>query len=135
MEKVLTNVRIIWLAFGVSIVLYVVIAVMIPSTITTRPIVGSAISLLAVITIGAVFFAKSALLKPAEHGLAAEPASAKAATRWQTAYLIAFTLTEVVALYGLVLHFLGFPLTNVLPFLGLGLALLGVFAPRVPQKQ
>lgn len=134
-ELLLKKMRIVHAAMLISILLYAVIATLVPASAIAPPRIGSAVTLLAAITVGAVFLLRSALLRPAEHALAVEPASSKASIRWQTAYLILFALSEVVALYGLILHFLGFPLSNSLPFFVFGLALLALFTPSLPRPE
>lgn len=71
-------------------------------------------------------------MKPSEEVLATNAMDAVAVRRWQTGQLITYAFAEAIALYGLVLHFLGFTHIEVVPFLVVGFLLILFFQPRLP---
>jgi F0F1-type ATP synthase membrane subunit c/vacuolar-type H+-ATPase subunit K len=91
-----------------------------------------ALTLVAIITVGMVFAIRRTFILRAEATLAAQPEDAAALGRWRTGYIITFVLCETVALYGLVLRFLGFTLSDVAPFYVAGFALMLMLGPRRP---
>ena len=70
------------------------------------------------------------LVVPAAARLAAQPNDTLALTRWRGGYILIFALSESIALFGLVLRFLGFTRAQVAPFYLAGIVLLVYFAPR-----
>lgn len=119
-------------AFLMSILVYVLIIKMVPAAgsrnlLMFKILVGVTIALLATIA-----RLRRRLVKPAEETLASQPDDPAALARWRTGYLITYACSEAMALYGVVLHFLGFSLTEVLPFLIAGFVLILFYAPRRP---
>ncbi len=53
---------------------------------------------------------------------------------WRATYLLIFMACEAIALYGLVLRFLGFTFTQVASFYIAGFVLMLYFAPRRPSN-
>ena len=70
------------------------------------------------------------LVSRSEPVLLANPSDTKALGRWRTGYLAMYSVSLSIAIYGLLLHFLGFELRNVVPFFAAGFLLIVVLPPR-----
>jgi hypothetical protein len=70
----------------------------------------------------------------AEEALVRNEQDALSLARWRSGYVLIYALCEAVALYGLVLRFMGFTLTQVAPFYVVGFVLLFFFSPRRPSS-
>ena len=68
---------------------------------------------------------------PAESLLAGHPEDTKALRKWRQGYIVIYILAEAVALYGVVLHFIGFAAVRVGPFFVAGFTLILFFRPAV----
>lgn len=121
-------------AFLVSIILYAVVAKILPAATAPNVVIYRAIALLAVVDVAIIFVCRRMMVRPAEGVLASHPEDPAALARWRTGYLITYALSEAAALYGLVLHFLGFNLVQVAPFLITGFVLILFYAPRTPAQ-
>jgi hypothetical protein len=97
-------------AFLVSIVLYAVMTKMLPASIAPNVLMFRVLALLAVGTVVTIFLLRRKLVTPSEQTLSLKPEDAGALVRWRTGYLITYAFSEAIALYGLVLHFMGLPL-------------------------
>src|SRR5207245_1070239 len=105
-------------------------SVAIPSTATPNLIILRAVSVLAVMLILTTIVVRRLFVLRSEAALAAQPSDSKALARWRVGYLLTYILSEGIALYGVVLHFLGFALAQVTPFFLTGFVLLVFFCPR-----
>jgi hypothetical protein len=86
----------------------------------------------AVALVGVIFLVRRTLvLRPAE-ALAARPDDPISLSHWKTGHLATYALCEALALFGLVLRFLGFTFQQSLPFYVAGFVLLLFFGPREP---
>ncbi len=135
MESSLKVLQMVRLAMLMSIVCYVFIAKLLPSSATPNPIIFYAITLMSVILVAVMFIMRRTLVLPSEAALATQPGDGKALARWRIGYLLTYCLSEAVALYGLVLHFLGFTLSQVAPFYLAGFILILFFGPRHPSNE
>jgi hypothetical protein len=82
--------------------------------------------------VGVIFLVRRTLvLRPAED-LASRPDDSISLSHWKTGYIATYTLCEALALFGLVLRFLGFTFQQSLPFYVAGFVLLLFFGPREP---
>ena len=124
------NLQAIRIAMLASVVLYGVIATLVPWNAEPNPVVFYAFTAIAIIEVAGIFVLRrvgsprqrpTATLAQPDGSVLAKPG---------TALLIIYCLSEAVALYGLVLHFFGFTLTQVGPFFFSGLVLLFFFEPR-----
>ena len=93
-----------------------------------------AITVMAVAMIGAIFVTRRILVTRSENTLAASPEDLAALIRWRLGYIVTFALSEAVALYGLVLRFVGFNFSQVVPFFLAGFILMLFFGPRRPSN-
>ncbi len=135
MESARRILQIIRAAMLVSIGFYVAISVAIPSTATPNLIILRAVSVLAVMLILTIIVVRRLFVLRSEAALAAQPSDSKALARWRVGYLLTYILSEGIALYGVVLHFLGFALAQVTPFFLTGFVLLVFFRPRRPPNE
>jgi hypothetical protein len=91
---------------------------------------------IAVVAIGLVvsclILRRKYVVRPAQQ-LLQEPTDAAALKRWQTGHILHYSMSEAIALYGLVLRFQGFTLSEVLPFYVVGFVLMLFGRPRAPK--
>lgn len=114
-----------------AIVMYVFVVLRLPSSATPKPIVFKAVTLLAVSITILIFVLRRLQVSPAEAILRTQPEDAKALARLRLGYLVIYTLSLSIALYGVVLHFLGFSGSQVAPFFIAGFALILFYGPKV----
>jgi len=114
------------LAMLVSIALYVVVVEILPAKMPANPVIYRVLTLLAAALVTVIFLVRKTFVYPAQVRLE-DP---KLLARWRTGYLITYVLAEAIALYGLVLHFLGFSLLQISPFLIGGFLLVLFLGPR-----
>jgi hypothetical protein len=119
-------------AFLCSIALYAVMTKMLPANATPNMVVFKVLALLAVGNVVTIFVLRRKLVKSAERTLSVQPDDSDALARWRGGYIITYAFSEVVALYGLILHFMGFSFVQVLPFFIAGFVLILFYAPRRP---
>jgi hypothetical protein len=82
--------------------------------------------------VGMIFVVRRTLvLRPAED-LASRPDDSISLSHWKSGYIATYVLCEALALFGLVLRFLGFTFQQSLPFYVAGFVLLLFFGPREP---
>jgi FtsH-binding integral membrane protein len=134
MESSLKALQVVRMAMLVSIVFYILIALLAPSAARPSPIVFYAVTLMAISLVVVLFVTRRILVLRMETVLATQPQDERALARWRTGCIVTYCLSEAVALYGLVLHFLGFTLSEVAPFYLGGFILLLFFGPRRPPN-
>jgi glycerol uptake facilitator-like aquaporin len=93
------------------------------------------LTLVAITTVGMIFAVRRLFVLRSEATLTAEPEDTAALNRWRSGYIITYALSEVVALFGLVLRILGFTLSQVAPFYLVGFVLMLLFGPRRPSRE
>jgi hypothetical protein len=126
----LKNLQLIRIAMLASVVFYAVIATLVPASGEPNPIAFYAFTAIAIAEVAAIFVMRRTLLSPTQTGAMAQPDAAKVSMNPGTALVVIYCLSEAVALYGLVLHFLGFSLSQVAPFFVAGFVLLFFFEPQ-----
>ena len=126
----LKNLQLIRIAMLASVVFYAVIATLVPASGQPNPIAFYAFTAIAIAEVAAIFVMRRALTAPAQMGAMPQLDAAKVSMKPGTALIVIYCLSEVVALYGLVLHFLSFSLSQVAPFFVAGFVLLFFFEPR-----
>lgn len=114
-----------------AIVVYGLLVSRLPSKATPKPVILQVITVLAVSLVVLLLVMRRIQVAPAEARLEKQPQDVKALARWRQGYLVTYTLSLSIALYGLVLHFLGFPVSRVAPFFLAGVALILFFGPKV----
>jgi hypothetical protein len=118
MDSALKVVQTIRIAMLASIVLYVFVG-----ELAARPRMNSpsvlifyALTFVSITMVGIITVIRRTLTFPAQTTLAAQAADAAALNRWRGGYIASYAIAEAIALYGLVLRFLGFTLSQVAPF-------------------
>lgn len=132
MEAARRMMQIIQGAFLVSIVLYMVMTKILPANAAPNVVVFKVLALLAVGNVVTIFLLRRKLVKAAEQILSVRPDDTAALARWRGGYIITYAFSEVIALYGLVLHFMGFAFAQVLPFFTAGAVIILFYVPRRP---
>jgi hypothetical protein len=116
----------------VSISIYALLIKQFPSSSHANPVVYYVIVLVAVwIVVGLQRFRRR-LVKRSEGVLATSPEDPVAQRQWRTGYLLTYAFSEAIALYGVLLHFLGFRMAQVAPFLVAGAILILFYSPHRP---
>jgi hypothetical protein len=133
MESARRGLQIVRFAMLISIVLYFVIVRMIPSYANPNPTVVRAMALVAFANLGVLILLRKQLVRNPSQALRSHPEDSAALARWKSGQLITWALCESIALYGLVLHFLGFSAGQVVPFFVAGALLIVVFPPNLPD--
>ena len=134
MQNVLKFLRTVQLAMLVSIGLYAFIAARYgPASRAVSVAFVYAITAMAAFMVVAILLVRRTLLQPAQSILAEHPEDAAALNRWRTAYILTFALSEAVALYGIVLRFIGVGFQQVILFFLAGSILMLSFGPRRPS--
>jgi len=133
-ESTLKIVRILRIVFLLSIPLYLEIVRTVPSQSVPQAVILYALSGLSFADTGAIFILRRILITRSEQALVADPNNVKAVARWRAGYIAVYGMGLSIAIYGLILHFLGFDFAHVLPFFGAGFVLLLCFPPRVPTQ-
>jgi hypothetical protein len=115
-----------------SILIYAFIIKLLPASARPNPITYPVIAFLASWVLAAIFFFRRKLVQSSATILALSPDDPVALRRWRTGYLIIYAFSDAIALYGLVLHFLGFSPAQVIPFFVVAIAPILLITPRRP---
>jgi hypothetical protein len=84
--------------------------------------------------VGVIFVVRRTLVFRSAERLAARPDDAVTLNHWKTGYIATYALCESLALFGLILRFLGCSFRQCLPFYIGGFVLLLFFGPRAPNS-
>jgi len=117
-----------------TVVMYALVVWRLPSSATPNPIVLRVIAAVCVSEVVIVFVMRRVQLSPVEAILANQPEDAKALARLRRSYVVTYAISLSIALYGVVLHFLGFSTPEVAPFFFVGLVLILFFRPKALQN-
>jgi hypothetical protein len=131
MKSALRTLRVLqWMMMG-SIVLYAVVGEIVGSLAkTVDPSLSYAFSTAAVAIVGVIFVVRRTLVLRSAESLAAHPDDAVTLRHWKSGYFATYGLCEALALFGLVLRFMGSNFQqSVLFYIG-GFVLLFFFGPR-----
>ncbi len=93
------------------------------------PFICAIVALVAAM-VGAILLVRRIIVMPVETTLVADSENAVGLSRWRFGYIATFVLSEAIALYGLVLRFVGLGFQQVVPFFLAGFILLLFFGPR-----
>src|SRR6266567_697026 len=121
------NLQAIRIAMLASVVLYAVIATLVPASGEPNPVVFYAFTAIAIVEVAGIVVLRRIL---SSQTATLSPPQGKVSVKPETTLIIIYCLSEAVALYGLVLHFLAFSLSQVATFFVAGLVLLFFFEPR-----
>ena len=105
-----------------------------PDAKAVSPIFTYSIAVLAASMIAAILLVRRTIVKPAETTLAGDSENVVVLNRWRIGYVATFALSEAVALYGVLLRFVGLEFQQVVPFFLAGFILMLYFGPRRPTN-
>jgi hypothetical protein len=133
MDRIL---RILQFALLASLVLYALVAATLnpPRSSSPAPLVFFGLTFLSVVNVAVILFIRRLMVSRAEATLRESPEDAAALMRWRSGYIVIYAAAEGIALFGLVLHFVGYRLVEVAPFFVAGFILLLFYAPRRPAN-
>lgn len=127
--------NIIRIAFLIAIVLYFQLSRSLPSHTKPNPVLLYALAAFACGEVLTIFILRWILVSRSEQLLAENPGDQKALARWKIGYLGMYAVALSVAIYGLLLHFLGFELLHVVPFFAGGALFILILPPRpIPAR-
>ena len=133
MSKALRTLRAVQWSMLASVLVYTVLGELVgPRTRGVDPGLSYLFSTLAVGIVGAIFVVRRTLVQRAALSLAADPDDSLSLGHWSTGYFVTYALCEALALFGLVLRFLGSPMQHSLLFYVGGFVLLFFFRAREP---
>lgn len=128
-------IQIVRFALAASVVMYFFVILRLPSSATPKPIIHRALTMVCITLAIVIFVVRKKFVTRAEDTLQRQPQDATALARWRVGYIVIYAVSLSIALYGLVLHFMGFPMSAVFPFFLAGLALILFFRPMaIPQN-
>ena len=133
MTRALKTLRAVQWSMLASILLYAVLGEAVgPGRRAVDPALSYIFTTLGVAIVGVIFVVRRTLVLRAAESLASHPDDSLSLNHWRTGYLATYALCEALALFGLVLRFLGCNLEqSVLYYIG-GFVLLFFFRPRQP---
>jgi hypothetical protein len=121
-----------WAMLG-SILLYAAVGEVLGSGARAAdPSLSYFFSTAAVAIVGAIFVVRRTLVLRSAESLASHPDDPISLRHWKSGYFATYALCEALALFGLVLRFMGFNFQQDLPYYIGGFVLLFFFGPREP---
>ncbi len=132
MEAARRGLQVVRFAMLISIVLYLVIVVQLPAHTAPNPLLFRVLALLGVANVGLILFLRRIFVASPAEVLRSSPQDSTALAKWKSGHILTWAFAEAIALYGLVLHFLGFSMREVSPFFMAGALLIVVFGPKLP---
>ena len=121
-----------WVMLG-SILFYAVVGEVLGSGARAAdPSLGYVFTTAGVAIVGVIFVVRRTLVLRSAESLAAHPDDSLSLSHWKTGYVATYALCEGLALFGLVLRFMGCNFQQSLPFYIGGFVLLFFFGPREP---
>jgi len=116
-----------------SIVAYAVVGEIVkPSARAINPTVNYVVSMLSVAIVGIIFVVRRTLVFRAEQTLASQPDDVISLNHWKTGFVATYALCEALAMFGLILRFLGCTFEQSAPFYLAGFVLLFFFRAKLP---
>jgi hypothetical protein len=133
MPKALKTLRFVqWLMLA-SILLYAIVGeVAGPALRAVNPTISYLFSTLSVAVVGSIFVVRRTLVFRAAESLVTHPDDSISLSHWRIGYIATYALCEALALFGLVLRFLGCNSQQSFPFYIGAFVLLFFFRPRQP---
>ena len=132
MDSSIRQLRTVQIALLISTVLYAFIALRAAERSRGTPLMIASLALLSGAMAIAAFVIRTKLVGKAEAQLSLQPDDKITLSRWRSAYVLIWALCEAIAVYGLVLRYLGFTMTQVAPFFAAGFLLMLAFPVRRP---
>ena len=136
MTRALSILRAVQWAMLASIVLYVLVGQLVgPVTRALDPSVSYLFATLGVAIVGIIFVVRRTLVFRAAASLASQPEDTLSLNQWRTGYIATYALCEALALFGLILRFVGGNLQQAVPYYLGGFVLLFFFRPHQPETE
>ncbi len=133
MSRALKTMRLLQFFMLASIVAYVVIGEVVkPSARALNPTVNYMVSILSMAIVGIIFVVRRTLVFRAEQTLVSRPDDVISLNHWKTGFVATYALCEALALFGLVLRFMGCNFEQSAPFYLGGFILLFFFRAKQP---
>jgi hypothetical protein len=132
LETKVRSLWIIWAALFAATAATIVLSRLAVGHATPNPVVIQVISLVAASEVIVIVLLRRKLVVPALTLLGTQPDDPSALARWQSGYIATWALSVCIALYGLVLRYLGFDFRQLLPFFIAGCALMVFYTPCPP---
>jgi hypothetical protein len=133
MGRTLRTLRVVQLVMIVSILLYALVGELAgPGARAVNPALSYMFSTMGVAIVGIIFVVRRTLVLRSAESLASNPDDSLTLNHWKTGYIATYALCEALALFGIVLRFMGCNFQQSVPFYVGGLVLLFFFGPRNP---
>jgi F0F1-type ATP synthase membrane subunit c/vacuolar-type H+-ATPase subunit K len=133
MPKMLKTLRAVQWSMLASILLYGFLGELAGSRVrAVDPALSYLFTTLGVAIVGVIFVVRRTLVLRAAESLATRPDDSLSLNTWRTGYFATYALCEALAMFGLVLRFLGNNFQQSAPFYIGGFVLLFFFRPRDP---
>jgi hypothetical protein len=113
-----------------AVVMYLFVILRLPSSAKPNPILLRVLGLVAITITILIFVMRRIQVLPVEAALENQPPDKKTLLRWRQGYMVTYSLSLSIALYGVALHFFGFSPSHVAPFFLAGFALILFLGPR-----
>lgn len=134
MDNQLRQLSLIRICLLLSIPVYVFLATRAPARATPQPLLFNVIAVVALLEAAAAFFLRGKLISDAESTWRENPNTKSALARWFTANIAPWAMCLSIAIYGIVLRYLGYSFRSVAPFFVAGAVLMFCFPPRRPEE-
>jgi hypothetical protein len=136
MSKALKLLRTVQRTLLGSIVLYAIVGEVVgPLGASANPTLSYVLTTVGVAVVGMILVVRRTLVLRSAITLAEKPEDGLTLNHWKTGYIATYALCETLALFGLILRFMGFGFQQSVPFYVGGFVLLFFFGPRQPSPQ
>jgi hypothetical protein len=136
MRGTVRTLRIVQWAMLASIVLYGVVGEVVDSpTKAVDASLSYIFTTAGVAMVGIIFVVRRTLVLRSAESLATRPDDSLTLSHWKSGYIATYALCEGLALFGLILRFMGCSFQQCLPFYIGGFVLLFFFGPREPGSR
>ncbi len=133
MTRALKTLRAVQWSMLASVLIYALLGEAVRrGTRAVDPSLSYVFTTLGVAIVGVIFVVRRTLVLRAAAALASHPEDVLSLNHWRTGYLATYALCEALALFGLILRFLGCGFQQSVPYYIGGFVLLFFFRPRQP---
>jgi hypothetical protein len=132
MEAALRTLKIIWGALLSAVLVYVYLCAIASVKALPNPVLFRGIVIVAAGEVVVLFLLRQRLLTQATEVLRTQPDDNSALGKWRSGNILSWALGLSIALYGLVLRYMGFDFRQVVPFFAVGFCLILLLPPRRP---
>jgi len=132
MDSTLRMLLVTWLTLLAAIGGYTTLCFFAVVHVTPSPVMIRAISIVAASEVIVLFVLRRKSVLPAAATLSIQAEDVAALARWKTGQIVTWALSLSIALYGLVLRYIGFSFPQTAPFFIAGFVLMLFYLPRRP---